>query len=661
MAGLARSTRRGRAVLDGGDAIAAVSVTLAHRYFVAAVALQGANPERFRWWSGLVVDAARMESGGRTLAQALLDLDAIAITELPARIATAWSACVERIARDESVRLAAAYARGTGGALIATAGRGEALERLPEVWADAVTHVAASASWRGELLGTHLAESAGELYAFLEPVAVSLWAELVVLVGCAGKNPRPPEFPTKALRIERALQAPMLQVAVEAARASPQLAADLLDRTCDAAAVLEPGAAVAILAGVAVVPTTASSRHIRPRPRSRGHTRRRGSRTARCDPAGGGDRSGRAGGRTSVPPIDGPGARRRRRRRFRRVDSPRPRTGRGQPRSRARSFPVGDANLAQSADRPQRRRHVRGAGRHDSPLPPHAFSPLPSRGGRPRALARSPSRRRSPRNRPVARTSGAVPNGRGQPDLSFPRRGSRCRPLGHGTFEFSRTEYRSRGLPEDGLDDSGIDDGLIAFLESFPNPLLAVGLFTLLDGIRIESRLVEELPGLRADLDRLGSAYAADSSHQAGERGAEELVEALFLIAVGKVAPEAVPARLRRHERFLREVCLALGGRSADVYDSASITARLYWTLVYANARAADVDEDFAGVIEFGGATAIDPLEHLDEAGPRTTPARGATLRCPRSSARRIPSLKSFASSSATAASKTRREDPAHT
>lgn len=620
LAGLAAlEPARAEEVLAGGDAIAAISVTLAHRYFVAAVTLQSAAPQRYPWWSGLVVGAAQREGGGRALSQALLDLDAAALARLPIHVASAWSACVVRIADEHSVRLAAAYARGVGGALVAAVGRGPELERLPRVWADAVAHVARNAAWRGELLGTHLAESARELFAALEPAAVSLWAELVVRVGSAGKNPRPPDFPMTALGVDRSLHEPLLRVAVTAAVPSPQLAPELLHRACEAIAVLEPAVATQLLAGLAAVPVSSeliSALALVP--------------AVVHDAAGHGSHSaiGRAAEIAQAAPEVVPAFL----------------------RSMGRALDEGgrvgfDAWIALGLELARGNRaaglaHFRLETRTSHKvLTEHSaavtFEELDGTIHRYlRMLARrslhavaGPGVWLVPPLDAVRRETVRLPERvelfrTAEDNQSFLLLGAAhaAARWQYGTFEFSRREYRSRGLPEDGLDDTGSDDGLTAFLESFPNPLLAVGLFTLLDGIRIESRLVEELPGLSADLARLGEAYAADSSHQAGERGAEELVETLFLITVGKVAPHALPARLRRHATLLRDVCATLARPAADVYDSASITARLYWTLVYANARAADIDEDFAGVIEFGGATAIDPLEHLDGGAPPAQP-----------------------------------------
>jgi len=183
----------------------------------------------------------------------------------------------------------------------------------------------------------------------------------------------------------------------------------------------------------------------------------------------------------------------------------------------------------------------------------------------------------------------------------------------YGTFDFRRAGYQARGGPTGGLSDDVGDGGIVDFLQAFPNPLLAVGLFTMLDGIRIDSRLYTDFPGLRSVWDRLSPAYATRASATAAERLPEELIEALFLVSIGNVRPGSLPPRLARHAGTLHDVREQLSERSADVYDSARLTASLYWTLTAAAAvYAGEEGDDVAGIVELGGATAIDPLEHLD-------------------------------------------------
>jgi hypothetical protein len=69
-------------------------------------------------------------------------------------------------------------------------------------------------------------------------------------------------------------------------------------------------------------------------------------------------------------------------------------------------------------------------------------------------------------------------------------------------------------------------------------------LFLVLDGARIDAALAREFRGVARDLDRLGALYAA-LPLPAADRAPEALIEALFLMSVGRVAPRALPARLR--------------------------------------------------------------------------------------------------------------------
>ena len=230
-----------RALLAAADEIARTSVTLAHRFFVAAVRVADERPDRYEWWSRTVSDAASTESGGRALVQALLELDPVALAAVSPAAGERWRRALTRVAA-HSGRLAAAYARALGTALSAPGQRRDDCEDLLDSWADTILTTASTTTWRGELLATHVAESARELFDVFERTAVERWAEVVRRVGSTGRSPRLPVYPLGTARGAQIDHASILECALLAAEDSPR-AGDVL--------VAELGAAVAALPSAA--------------------------------------------------------------------------------------------------------------------------------------------------------------------------------------------------------------------------------------------------------------------------------------------------------------------------------------------------------------------------------------------------------------------------
>ncbi|RMF21310.1 MAG: VWA domain-containing protein [Deltaproteobacteria bacterium] len=177
----------------------------------------------------------------------------------------------------------------------------------------------------------------------------------------------------------------------------------------------------------------------------------------------------------------------------------------------------------------------------------------------------------------------------------------------YGTHLLRIAELRERGTP---LPEAAPADGdLVAFLESFPNPLLAAGLFVMLDGMRIDAALARDFPGLGTDALRLGRSYAERLPAQAAERSGERLLEALFLVSVGGL--ERLPARLAPLEPIVLQARRAMQRAGATAADAAHLTAMLYGMLAFSSARAGEEEDrlDAAPIVQLGGATFLDEAD----------------------------------------------------
>src|SRR5205085_11466441 len=131
------------------------------------------------------------------------------------------------------------------------------------------------------------------------------------------------------------------------------------------------------------------------------------------------------------------------------------------------------------------------------------------------------------------------------------------------------------------------------------------------EGVRMDACLARDFPGLRRELERVGRLYASTIVPAAQDRHDERLLEALFQIGVGHRSAAELEARLRAQGEFVMASVELLRSHEATVYDSASLTIAYYGGLAFAEARALD-NSDETAFVEMGGATVIDPFEHLD-------------------------------------------------
>ena len=609
------------AVLKDADELARVSVTLAHRFFVGAVALQSEKPERYAWWARLIIAGLATESGGRAVVQTLLEPDPLRLASLPEDVAAVWGEQALRLTAS-SGRLGATYARAFAAGLCRCSSDTRDLDSRLRAWADAVSSTAETSSWRGELLASHVAETGAELIEIFDDGAIDAWAELVARVGSVGRSPHLLSYPASAASFATWVHERIVRVALRAISVSPQEAERMLRALADTATALPESAFSALMDALELVPpsqdlTTAIA--LVP-----AVTHELGA----SDVAFLMEVAARAAGAlpATLPAF------------LRTMGRALELGGHKGVETWVRvGLEIGQENpsAAYAHFRLETRTAHKVLAEHTAAVSYDEIEGLVQRYLR--MMARRPVRTASGAGiwlrPPLAAAEEPVVRLPERVDL-FPTAEenhafyvlSATHAAGrweYGTFDFRRSVYDARGLPGDGLAAGGEGDGIIEFLEAFPNPLLAVGLFTMLDGIRIESRLREDFPGLRPVYDRLSPSYASRAATTAAERLPEELIEALFLVSIGNIAPQSLPARLARHIPALRSVRDLLRSRSADVYDSAHLTVSLYWTLAAAAARAGEEGEDFAGFIELGGATAIDPLEHL-EAGAAAPAPKGA-------------------------------------
>ena len=175
-----------------------------------------------------------------------------------------------------------------------------------------------------------------------------------------------------------------------------------------------------------------------------------------------------------------------------------------------------------------------------------------------------------------------------------------------GTYDFSFEEFKGRNGRASSLEPDGHD--LFAFLDAFPNPLLASSLFTMLDGIRLDHWIAREFSGLSAELQTLGRRYVEKSPPSAREKTGELLIDALFYLSIGQMAAGEVPPHMRKVAERLEPTLTTLRTNDATVYTSADSLVHYYGLLSAAASRppAGDVNS-----VDADGATLIDIYDDL--------------------------------------------------
>jgi hypothetical protein len=616
-------------LVDRGNELAEISVSLAHAWFIAAAPLQLADPNGYTRWEEFVQTVGGPGTGRRAILQAFLDLDAAAVMSAPAEDLAALIECTETVAAT-SERLAGTFVTHFG-AVVSNAPGPERLRAA----ASAVGNIAASTKWRGEFLATRWIETGAAQVAGLDANAIAQWADLFATVGSAGRTAHCPEFPAGAVGLSPAQQRSVFRAGLECAKRDPTEAERLVHALVAVATALEEPTANALLEAAAAEPRSTgiadamalvpALRHElgeEPMATFGRSARELGKELPLALPAfiRTFDRAWEQGGVAGVEAWL-----------IRGIE-----IGRSNPDAAVAHFRLESrtahkmliehsTGIAFDEVEPVLQRYLRMMARRQLRLTsgPGIWLHPPLAAPEDR-LVRLPDRvdlcEMAEDNHTFYKLAAAHAAGRWE----------------YGTYDFRISEHVRRGMPlppqpeetddedrenEDDSPPRDIDD-IVAFLDLFPNPLLAVGLFTLLDGIRIDARLKTDFPGLAKDYARIGSHYARNPPPAARERSTEEMLEALFLVSVGAYRADELPPRLAVCGAHAETLVAELSKPEAEVYDSTRVMTALYWTLAFAEARGS-ADGDFEGTVDFGGATVVDPAEYFDSDGPAPPTASG--------------------------------------
>ncbi len=586
-----------RCVVAAGNRLASYSATLAQRYLVAAVGAAEALRERFEEWQRTVEELLAQGGSGPHLIEAFLGLDPIQLwTAAPAARAVWLEASKELAGR--SRRIGTAFLRSTGH-LLSTAPA--ASPALIEGIGAAANKIEQSSGWRGETLAVEFIETVARAGPGLNAGSLDPLARMAVALGGCGRVPHclrvPPTLATLAAEEQRhTVELSQKQAERNAPKGEALLAAisDALSRldrplrplllsiadriwaedgavatfrvlpaVCHELPAEELGELLAIAREVAGVLPAAAIAYLRAMDRARERSDLRGIH-----------RWAEAGIKIASR-------------------SPEAAVAHFSLRSRTSHKLLAARTAAVSFEEVEpvleRLGRMLARGRlHLNPAPGIWLRP-PILPGDERAVV-VPERvdlwPESEDNQRFYKLIVAHAAGRWE----------------YGTYGLRIAELRRQGIP---LPDATPADGnLAAFLESFPNPLLAAGLFVLLDGIRIDAALARDFPGLALEARRLGRSYAERLPARASERSGERLLEALFLASV---SAGEVPAlgRLRPYLALARQALARLSQPEASVVDSVRWTVSLYGLLAWASARADDGSEPPA-IVQLGGATFVD-------------------------------------------------------
>ncbi|MFN2376316.1 MAG: hypothetical protein ABR538_07245, partial [Candidatus Binatia bacterium] len=613
-------------ILQRGDAIALASTSLAHAFLPRGVrAATGAAPtlrsasavdaptldgERaYEVWESTLLEVAGEANLSRDLALSFLRLDPADLLLWSPSLRRSWIEGV-RILASSSRRLATTFIDST--AALSTAGRRLDQESL-EAWQAAASQLLAKGGWRSEFLAEAFLAGAATLLGRIAAAAVADWAEIVAILGTTGRNPKPPVPPPALLALAPAAIDATLRLVAVATHSNAKAAQRLLELAPAAVAHLGPGEATSLLLSCSRCTTfdaLADSMVVLGGVLHGVHGEAlefllgEAGRIADAAPA-----VLPAFLRTMDRAIEEGGA-----------DGVRLWVTRGlEIAAGADSDHAAAAHFRLETRTAHKLLVQRSAAvafeevdgmlrRYLTMMSRRSFQLMPSPGiwMRPPLLApedvaiRLPERvdlfDSSDDNQALYKVIATHIAGRFE----------------YGTYDFSMPELLARGwAPPSVLEEDAERHDVIAFLGCFPNPLLASSLFVLLEGVRVDACLEREFPGLRGELGRLGRLYAGTVVPAARDRHDERLLETLFQMGMARLRADELEPRLRAQGEFVSASIELLRSREATVYDSAALTIAYYGGLAFAEARARE-DSDEVAFVEMGGATVIDPFEHLD-------------------------------------------------
>ncbi|HXC50620.1 MAG TPA: VWA domain-containing protein [Candidatus Limnocylindrales bacterium] len=605
---LAPATRE--RLLERADRIATVSTSLAHAFLPRAVEAAAAGVPVYDAWEAALADVAGAGDVARELATAFFRIAPQGFAAWPEPRRRAWIDSVRALA-ESSRRLAASMLDATAAIL----DDGRTLDDASlAAWQHATEGLLSRGGWRSEFLAEAFVSGAALLAGRAEPAAFEHWATLVAVIGTTGRNPKPPSPPAQLLNLDASALTGVVRLCAAAAATHAKAAQRLLELIPPAISRLETRQRRSLLDSCARCRSLDALADAMALVGAVLHGIRAGdldfllAQAARIGEAAPAvlpaflrtmDRAIDEGGQPGVElwvergielathdqNIDAAAA-------HFRLET---RTSHKLlvERSSAVTFEEIDGML---------RRYLTMMSRR-------SFQLMPSPGiwMRPPLVAPEDVAIRLPERVDLF---DAPEDNQALYKIVATHIAGRFE---YGTYDFDLKALLERGWqpPLVPADDGEYPRDIIAFLGCFPNPLLASALFVLLDGVRIDACLARDFPGLRRELERMGRLYASTTVPAAHDRHDERLLETLFQIGLAHRSIAELDARLRAQGEFVMASIELLRSAEATVYDSASLAIAYYGGLAFAEARALD-DSDETAFAEMGGATVIDPFEHLD-------------------------------------------------
>ncbi len=620
LAGMSQADRD--ALIGQGDRFAAHSVSLAHRYLIAAAQVYRQQGSRSASdWETAANVLLRPDGSGRESVTAFFDLDPSRFAAMPEAVRKAWLDAAARII-DASRRLGSRFVSVTGPPVFGT---DQASPDLIDAWSRAITETLDNAQWRGEFVAAALIDSSPGLITALDTGSVAAWAVLLQRVAAATRSPKLPEVPEEFRTLPPQTVSRIVSIAVQARDAGT--AAVVLRDLARAAKVLPQAAndhLLEVIGSCIDSPALGETLSLIP-----------------------GVVHGMAGGdidhaysllddlSATDPELLIPY--------LRTIDRALEEGGRegiqlwverGLEITRTnRKAGLAHFRLESRTSHAILTQHSASVSFEEVEGLMQRFLMMMSR--RSFQLSSGPGVWFRP---PLAAPEDT--------SIHFPERVDLCDTVEDNQLFYKLTAAHIAGRWEYGTYDLDLDrlaesagyvpdaagaesNDIMGLIESFPNPLLAASLFILLDGVRIDAALTRDFKGLADDLDRLGRFYADNPPPAAPDRPAERFLEALFMMSVGRRSASQLEGRLRRLGRALEPAVEKLRSPDASAYDSAAMLLRFYAGLALAQARPAEEYDVENMIAQISGATVIDPLEHLDgdtgTAGMETSTAGGST------------------------------------
>ena len=612
-------------ILAQGDAAAAQSVSLAHAFVIRAADAAEAGQQVYAVWESLLADITRDPTTSRDAALAFLKLEPAVVAAWDAEIRRTWLETVHALAKS-SRRLATAF--------LEAASRTEPGAAPPsttriDAWREAAFALLARGGWRSEFLAEALLLSSARLMPLLDTRGIDAWAELVAAIGTTGRSsPKPPEVPSALLWLSPAVATAALLLCAEASRTSALHAKRLLEVVPSLAVAAGEALALELIAvtraaagadglpdAIALLPGILHG--IAPGELAGliDHARDVALHAPAmlCAYLRTMDRAIEQGGAGGVALWVERGIELAR-------DHHEAALAHFHLESRTSHKLLVERSTAVSFEEVEGmlRRYLTMMSRRSFQL-----SAAPGVWMRPPLAAADDLMLRLPERIDLFATS---EDNQALYKILASHIAGRYE---YGTYSFDLDELARRGWMPPSPDDEQAAAtpearDIIGFISRFPNPLLASALLVMLEGVRIDAALSREFPGLRGDLARLGRAYAATIVPGAKDRYDERLLEALFHLGVGGSAVEELEPRLRAQGAYVAASVDLLRTSEATVYDSAALTIAYYGGLAFAQSRGGSEDVDEMDFTDMGGATVVDPFEHLEggERGENTAPWR---------------------------------------